>query len=397
MTFHNVLAEPYRALALETKAEGDPPPDPVTAALASLSAKMDEVLAKLRTDLDAAAAEAKAAGVAVTALETKMDRPGGSALDKAPTMERKAFTGFVRHGVERLPADEIKTLRVADDSKGGYLAPSEFTTELLRDLVQFSPVRQAARVGTMSVGEIKIPRRIKPITAQWVSEIEERPRTEPAYGMTELVAHEMSCYVDVSNQLLEDAAINIEAELSFDFAEEFGRLEGTAFVNGDGVKKPLGVNFDPTVPVLPMGSADPNDTPKFTDALIKLLYSLAPAYRNNGSWMMNGLTIGRIRGLKDSTGRFMWMDSLAEGQPPTLLGRPVVEAIDMPDATAGATPIIYGDIASAYRVYDRVGLSVLRNPFTLDVYGQTRFTARRRVAGSVVRPEAIRKLKISAN
>ena len=381
---------------LETKAEGDQPADPM-AALAGLSAKMDEVFGSLTARLDTAANEAKAAKDAATALETKMDRPGGSALDKAPSLERKAFTGFVRHGREMLGADEIKALRVADDTKGGFLAPGEFTTELLRDLVQFSPVRAAARVGSMSVGEIKIPRRIKPITAQWVSEIEERPRTEPAYGMTELVAHEMSCYVDVSNQLLEDAAINIEAELSFDFAEEFGRLEGTAFVNGDGVKKPLGINYDPAVPVVPMGSVDPNDSPKFTDALIKLLYSLPPAYRNSGSWMMNGLTVGRIRGLKDSTGRFMWNDSLAEGQPPTFLGRPVVEAVDMPDMAAGATPIIYGDIASGYRIYDRVGLSVLRNPFTLDIYGQTRFTARRRVAGAVVRPEAIRKLKISVN
>ncbi|WP_156369057.1 phage major capsid protein, partial [Methylobacterium sp. Leaf100] len=67
------------------------------------------------------------------------------------------------------------------------------------------------------------------------------------------------------------------------------------------------------------------------------------------------------------------------------------------DHMAGATPIVFGDIQSAYRIYDRVGLSVLRNPYTLDVYGQTRFTARRRVGASVVRPEAIRKLRIAAN
>lgn len=87
----------------------------------------------------------------------------------------------------------------------------------------------------------------------------------------------------------------------------------------------------------------------------------------------------------------------AEGQPPTLLGRPVVEAIDLPDVAANSTPIVYGDLSAAYRIFDRVGFSVLRDPYTLSDYGQTKFTARRRVAGAVVRPEALRKLRVSVN
>ena len=113
--------------------------------------------------------------------------------------------------------------------------------------------------------------------------------------------------------------------------------------------------------------------------------------------MMNGATITAIRLLKDGQGRYLWQESLAEGQPPTLLGRPVVEAVDMPDVAAGATPILYGDFNLAYRVYDRVGLSILRDPYTLSDNGQTKFTARRRVAGAVVRPDALRKLKIAAS
>lgn len=358
----------------------------VTAAVERLQAGFDAKMTEVARDL-------KAANDRADALEVKMNRPSGAAPDKGPSLERKAFTSWARHGVERMQADEVKSLRVADDTRGGFLAPGEFTTELLKDIVQFSPIREAARVGAMSVGSIKIPKRTGRITAQWVDEIEERPRTEPAYGMIALEAHEMSCYVDVSNQLLEDAAINIEAELSSDFAEEFGRLEGTAFVNGDGVKKPLGIMSDPAVPTLVSGTA----TYISSTDLIKLIYALPPAYRNSGSWLLNGSSIAAIRVLKDETGRFLWQDSLSEGQPSTLLGRPIVEAIDMPDIAAGATPILYGDIAAAYRVYDRVGLSVLRNPFTLDIYGQTRFTARRRVAGSVVRPEAVRKLRIATN
>lgn len=394
MSFHNVLAEPHRSLALETKAEGDPPADdPVQTALTALSAKMDQVLSKLEADVGTATEEAKAAKQAVTALETKMNRPGGGAPDKGATLEQKAFRGFVRRGRESLEVDEIKALRVADNTAGGYLAPGEWSSELLKNLVQFSPVREAARVGSMSAGDLKIPRRLSGPTAKWVDEIETRSKTEPVYGELKIEAHEMSCWVPVSNQLLEDAAFNIEAELSADFAEEFGRLEGAAFVAGTGIKQPRGLLVDPDVKVMPSGAANAI-TP---EGLLKLLYDLPPIYRNAGSWMLNGGSIAAIRLMKDTTGRFLWQESLAEGQPPTLLGRPVVEAIDMPDAEAGATPILYGDFATAYRVYDRVGLSILRDPYTLSDNGMTKFTARRRVAGSVVRPEALRKLRIAAN
>lgn len=370
---------------LETKAEGDPPD--VEKAISDLTTAFETRMGEVTTEL-------KAQKDRADGLEAKLNRPGGQERkDGEPTAEQKAFTAFVRGGREILTADEVKMLRVADDTAGGYLAPDQFTTELLRDLVQFSPVRAAARVATMSAGAIKIGRRTKKITAKWVGEIEERPRDEPAYGQTEITAHEMSCYVDVSNQLLEDAALDIAAELSFDFAEEFGRLEGEAFVAGDGVKKPLGLLADPTVPAVPSGDAS-KITP---DALIGLMYALPAFYRNRGAWMLNGPSIGKIRLLKDTVGRFLWQDSLTEGEPPTLLGRPVIEAVDMPDIAAGTTPIVFGDIQSAYRIYDRVGLSILRNPYTLDTYGQTRFTARRRVGASVVRPEAIRKLRIAAN
>lgn len=372
------------ALRLETKAEGDGPD--VEKAVADLTTAFETRMGEVKTEL-------KAAKDRADALEAKMNRPGGQAEPKAPTLEQKAFHGFIRGGRESLAVDEVKALRVADDTAGGYLAPEQFSAELIRDLVQFSPVRAAARVATMASSGIKIPRRVRKIVAKWVGEIETRPKDEPAYGQTEIVAHEASVYVDVSNQLLEDSVLDIAAELSFDFAEEFGRLEGSAFVLGDGNKKPLGLLMDPTVPTVPGGDAN-----KLTpDGLIKVMYALPAFYRNRGAWMLNGPSIGQIRLLKDSVGRYLWQDSVADGQPPTLLGRPVIEAVDMPDIAAGATPILFGDVQSAYRIYDRVGLSVLRDPYTLATEGQTRFHARRRVGAGVVRSEALRKLVISAN
>lgn len=114
---------------------------------------------------------------------------------------------------------------------------------------------------------------------------------------------------------------------------------------------------------------------------------------------MNSATMGAVRKLKDgSTGTFLLMTSgIANAPATTLLGRPVVEAPDMPSIAGGAFPIAFGDFAAGYRIFDRVALSVLRDPYSQATNGMTRFHGRRRVAGGVGKPEAIRKLKIATS
>jgi HK97 family phage major capsid protein len=134
-----------------------------------------------------------------------------------------------------------------------------------------------------------------------------------------------------------------------------------------------------------------------SEALIGMIYSLPAYYRNRGTFVMNGNTLAVVRKLKDTTGQYLWQPSLQAGQPETLLGRPVVEAVDMDDASASAFPILFGDIATAYRIVDRIDLSVLVNPYLLATNSTTRFHASRRVGGGVVQPNAVKKLKMSVS
>lgn len=328
-------------------------------------------------------------------IETQVNRPGGgSSAHSDPTARenRDRFATFLRFGAEGLEPSDRKALIVGDDTRGGYLAPPEFVIEVLKNIVQFSPVRQAARVGQTATGAVLIPKRTGRLTAKWVGETETRTGTEPSYGQVKIEINEAACFVDVSNQMLEDAAIDFASELAADFAEEFGRLEGASFVNGDNIKQPSGFMADPNVPFTVSGSA----ADITADGLIDGLYSLAPFYRGRSSWMMNGTTLAKVRKLKDTTGQYLWQPSLAAGQPETLLGRPVVEAVDMPDIAAGAFPIVIGDFQQGYRIYDRLLLSVMRDPYSIATTGQTRFHARRRVGGGIAKAEAIRKIKCSA-
>lgn len=328
--------------------------------------------------------------------ETALARPNiiRAANDNVePTAERKAFESFVRHGAERMQAEEVKSLVVSDDTRGGYLAPAEFTTEVLKNLVEYSPVRTAARVGSTGSSSVILPKRTGTPTASWVGETETRSETQSAYGQVEIPVHEMAAYVDVSVQLLEDAAVNVESEVASDLAEEFGRLEGVALVNGNGFKKPIGIMAAAGVPEVNTGST----SAIVADNLISMMYDLPSFYRNNGVWMMNGTTLATVMKLKESgTGAYLWQPSIAAGQPATLLGRPIVEAVDMDDIEENAFPIAFGDFNRAYRIYDRVAMSMLRDPYTQATTGKVRFHARRRVGADVVMAEAMRKLKIAA-
>jgi len=113
---------------------------------------------------------------------------------------------------------------------------------------------------------------------------------------------------------------------------------------------------------------------------------------------MNGSTIAAVRSLKSSTsGEYLFKESLADGVPPTLLGKPVIEVSDMDDATSGKLPILFGDMAAAYRVVDRVGLSLLRDPYTQATSGLVRFHSRRRVGADLVLPEAVKALAMTSS
>ena len=222
-------------------------------------------------------------------IEAKLNRPGIElkADNDNAGLERKAFVSFVRKGREAMDAEEIKSLVVANDVQAGYLAPPELSTEMIRNLVLFSPVRAAASVGATGSSSVILPKRTAITNATWEGEIEESEESDPAFGQLEIPNFGIKTYTDISLQLLEDSVQNIETELTIALAEDFGRKEGVAFLNGTGVKQPRGIMVCPDVGFFPNG-----DTAAIkSDSLIDLMYSLPPVYRNKGAWMMNGTTI----------------------------------------------------------------------------------------------------------
>ena len=320
-------------------------------------------------------------------LEAKTGRTGAPAIvqgdDKS---ERKAFVTFLQTG-----QIDQKALTVANDAPAYVLAPEEVSGEFIRNLVEFSPIRSIADVRTTASHTILLPKRTGITNAVWVGETAARAASEPTFDQSQIEVKELATYVDLSLRMLEDSG-NVDSEVRLALAEDFGAKEGLAFVNGSTAVEPTGF-------MTAAGIAETNNghaTNLSADALITLFYAMPATYLNRGAWVMNGTTLATVRKLKDGQNNYLWQPSFQAGQPETILGRPVVEVLDMPNVAAAATPIIFGDFKAGYRIYDRVALDVLPDLLTQRTSGLARFHARRRVGAGVVRSDVFRKLRMAA-
>lgn len=364
--------------ALTMKGEDDDPADMVTKAIGDLTKTVETRLGEFGTRLDK--------------IEAKANRPdpGTRKAENEPTAERKAFAAYLSRG-DAISEEDKKALTQSSNPDGGYLAPPELSSEIIRELVEYSPIRSVASVRGTTAPSTIYPTRGDLTNAKWVGETQEREESGITFGQKELAVKELATFVDISNRLLSDAP-QAEAEVRAALAEDFGKTEATAFVWGQGGLEPEGFMRHAGIAETISGAA----ATITADALIALLYAMPATYRNAGAWAMNGTTLAAIRTLKDGLNNYLWQPSYQAGQPETILGRQVIEMIDMPDIAAGAFPIIYGDF-SGYRILDRIGLDILVDPFTRRTNGMTRIHANRRVGGGVLQPAKFRKLKIAAS
>jgi HK97 family phage major capsid protein len=301
------------------------------------------------------------------------------------------------HGLEE------KALSAGSNPDGGYLVPVQIEQRIHSVARDRSNIRAIANVQSISTGQLDMFVDPDDITSAWVGEMQARPETDsPKLKRISIVAHEIYAQPKASQTLLDDSAVNIEQWLSDRVREHFDRKENTAFVNGDGVAKPSGFLSYPKVAegswawgslgYIPTGSATLGVD---VDELIDLTYALKSDYRANASWVMNSATAGELRQMKDAEDRYIWQQSLIAGQPNMLLGYPVVIAEDMPDVADGAYPIAFGDFRRGYTIVDRIGVRVLRDPYTAKPF--VLFYTTKRVGGAVTDFDAIKLLKTAAS
>lgn len=332
---------------------------------------------------------------------------GGAASPVAVEHKAAFLDGYVRKGREREIGDlETKALNVGTPSEGGYAVPEELDRQIERRLREISPIRAIASVVQIGSSNYKKLITVSGPSSGWVGETAPRPETDaPDFAEVAPPLGEIFANPAATQMMLDDAFFDVEAWLAEELASEFAIMEGSAFVNGNGVDKPKGFLTLPTAATAdaarPFGTLQHVATgvngnfaaAAPSDVLFDLIHSLKAGYRAGARFVMNSATLNVIRKFKDADGDYLWKPGLAEGQASTLLGFPVVEAEDMPAITANSLSVAFGNFERGYLITDRLGTRVLRDPYSNKPF--VHFYTTRRVGGGVINSDALKLLKFA--
>lgn len=353
---------------------------------------------------------------ALQEMETRAARPGGAGSGGGERPElrahRDAWVKWVRSGEGERSVNglAVRANSAQTSADGAVLVPENVDQTILRMLRDESPLRGI--FGQISVGTPDYKKLVatRGAASGWVGEIALRPETTgPQWTEVAAFMGEIYANPQVSQVLLDDSFVDLEAYLAQEIAYEFALREGIAFLLGSGTNQPKGILIYPTALtadatraygtfqhfVTGQAAALPTTAIATLDILINMIYSLKGGYRQNASWMMNTAVLASVRLLRNATdGNYYWQPPVQAGQPATLLGYPVTDVEDMPIVAAGNLVIGFGDWRRAYQIVDRMGIRSLRDPYTNKPY--VGFYTTKRVGGMALDTQAAKFLKVSA-
>ncbi|QGX91256.1 phage major capsid protein [Tatumella sp. TA1] len=264
----------------------------------------------------------------------------------------QAFDRFLRHGLGEMSAEEKQALRelraqgTSPDEKGGYTVPTQMRNAIVEAMKAYGGIASVAQIlntangqpidwatsdGTTEEGEL-------------LGENTAASEEDVTFGTASLGAKKLSSkIIRVSNELLQDSGVDIEAFLAARIAQRIGRGEAKYLVQGTGTgtpQQPKGLVASVT------GTVGAASATAFTwKEMNALKHAIDPAYRGGpqSRWAFNDATLELIEEMEDGQGRPLWLPSIAGGTPATVLNIPYVvdQAID--SIGAGKKFIFCGD------------------------------------------------------
>lgn len=368
---------------------------------AELEEKVDRIIADYDSMKDSVAALQEAEATA---------RIVGNRAPASPEEAKyaPAFLDFIRTGETNALRDfkPSAAMRIGSDPDGGYFVMPTMAKRIMEIAAIGNPMRELATVEPISSNQLTIPVDTEDMSIQWVGETSSSSdSTTPTVGQIKIDVHEGRVKPKITQQLLEDAAYDVEGWLIRKIGKAIRAGENTAFTTGNGAGKARGfLSYDTIadaswawgkVGYIASGKAGDWADTNPADKLFDVTGALKEAYRPGASWMMPRALLTAIRKFKDGESRYIWQPGLQAGRPDSLLGYPVRENEDMPAKAANSLSLVFGDFREAYCIVDRLGIGIKRDPFTAEPY--VLFIGRVRVGGGLQNYEAVKLMKFAAS
>ncbi len=364
-------------------------------------AKQAQEVAKIAEDLQSVKANLETAQKLDSAAD-ELKYYNGS-LKKSSKEAMDHFIAYLRSGLDQdigkaMHAIMKKDLVVNDNPNGGFLVPAQMASFIATRPFEGDPMRMLARAETISSDALVVPLDDQDFGSSWIGETQTRTNTPNAtLGELRIDAHEHYASVPVSLKMLEDSSVDIMRWVGDKLADRFARAEGITFINGNGVGRPRGLLTYANWSVAGTYQSNAlervnlgNATALTADGLVGLQNTLKQEFQGNASWIMNRTTYGRAMLLKDGMGQYLFnnIPNSAGVFQPGLLSKPVYFGASMPAVAANALSVAYGDFRQGYCIVDRVGMTMLNDPYS--VQGFVVVKARKRTGGGVIGFDAVK-------
>ncbi len=293
---------------------------------------------------------------------------------------KSAHLAYLRKNgnVEMLSDSERKALSAGSDIDGGYLLPAPTIMSVVTKVREGSLLRQLASQMTISTNSVEGLTDRADAASGWVGEVAARPATNtPTVGKDRIECAEMYAYPELTQTIIDDAAIDIEAWLTDKVAQSFTDLENTGFFVGNGVTQPRGLFSYTTAQTadatrtwgvfesVKTGASGAFNSTNPADYILDLMGKLKTGYTSNAKFLANRAVITAIRKFKEATtNAYMWQPGLQAGQPPQLFGYPILADENVPALGADSLSMAFGDFKRGFLIVDRIGMRSLRDPYT---------------------------------
>lgn len=283
---------------------------------------------------------------------------------------------------------ESKDLVENTGADGGFLVFPEFRADLFM-LTEFQRyVRERALVVPMRARQVQVPVLDQTgttsgqsniyggVVPKWTEEAKEKDESDPEFRQFGLVAHKLVVYTEVSDELLADSAIGLEALLRRLMGGAISNEEEYTFIQGTGAGQPLGIvdaNCNVTLRVARQTANQIN--------VQDILNMLSEFMGQKPIWLAHQSTMPQLLALNGPAGNpsYVWISNLRDGPPARLMGYPVYFTENNP--TLGSE----GDIAlcdwSKYVIGDRQTLTIDNSMHYRFRYDLTAWRAVHRVGG----------------
>lgn len=338
----------------------------------------------------------------ISAIEKMRELDAEKFIQSAPSKKDEGITIdalaavaiYMRHG-NNVSADQAIAIRNAmsttTTTEGGYTVPSEIAAMVIDKLKAYGGMREVAEIMTTDSGNpLNFPTSDGTAeTGEIVGENAAAALGDITFGTVTLNTFKYSSKkIALPVELIQDSAIDVIAFVVNRLATRIARKQNTDFTVGAGTTLPDGV-----IPKSGTGKtgATGQTLTVIYDDLVDLKHSVNRAYRANGKFMLNDLSVAIVSKIKDTTGRPIWTPSVVVGLPDTLLGYPVAINDDVAVMAANAKSIAFGDL-SKYAIRDVAGSTSLRrfddSAFALN--GQVGFCGWTRSGGNLLDTAAVK-------